>query len=142
MLANILSTRDLSNNAVDIWTFNEYNAETILAEVPIQELGRLVVWFGQKILTPREITMMKRSHSTVDLNLGSDLALATNTRFLLGASQRQKGDDNPLTTALIERSKPSRDLGHGGNEQWLFPLKSLELGVITSEEFLEEGSSV
>lgn len=117
-------------NVAKVWQFNIFNAECILGDVPVREMGGLAVWFSKEILTPRDVLTMKHAHSTVDLLLDSDLALATDTKLLLQASRQQRGDDDPLTVALIERSKPNRELRHGGNENWLFPINSLELEVV------------
>lgn len=117
-------------NTVKVYQFNSFNAECIMDDVPVREMGGLAVWFSKEILTPRDVLTMKQAHSTVDLLLDSDLALATNTKLLLQASRQQRGDDDPLTIALIERSKPNRDLLHGGNENWLFPINSLKLEVV------------
>lgn len=120
---------EIATNAIDVWQFNRYNAECIQGEVPLARLGGLVVWFHTEIQLPNNMVSLQDAHSTVNLALGSEVGLVTDTRLLLNASRLQRGADDSLSLALEKRSKPNPELGHGGNEKWLFPITALTLGI-------------
>ncbi len=117
------------NNPVKVWQFNHYNAEEILRDVPVNRLGGLAVRFGQELLLPKDMGRLHKSHSCVDLVLGSEVGLMTDTKQLLNAAQQQREDDHLLIEALTQRSRPNSNLGHDGNENWLFPITALTLGI-------------
>lgn len=128
---------EIATNAVDVWQFNGYSTETILGEVPIDRLGGLVVWFHTEIQLPNDMVTMREATSTVNLALGSELGLVTDTKLLLNASRFLRGANDPLSVALEQRSRPNSKLGHGGNEKWLFPVTALTLGMTNTNEFLQ-----
>lgn len=115
----------LPDKAKNIWQYNGFNGEELLNDIPVHMLGGLTVSFSPVIIVPtREKSLSP--YPTVNLSFG-DYGIATDTSRLLKASIEQRGDDDPLTMALKIRSHPHQKLEHDGNENWVLPLKGVEL---------------
>jgi hypothetical protein len=117
---------DLAKNGSDsIWEYNSLNAEEILNEIDLAELGALLVWLSIKSgpITPEQRQEIRIQRTIIDLAF-EEPSYVTTTSKLLQSAELFRGDKSRFTIALRERSQPT-DL-HGGNEAWHIPTRAVQ----------------
>ena len=105
-----------------IWFYNRDNARSVADDIPLQDLGGLVISCSQRVYDADWAEDAARGDAVV--NLAFDEPAYLTSTFALVEAAMAANPRSVLSHQLMDRQIPTQS--HGSNETWILPVAAFD----------------